>query len=112
MDRGGGPQGLLGNESFLEQAGLTEADVERVQAKAQQISERLQDDIRKLREQAQEEAFSVLTPEQRAKIKQIVGDPFEFKNPRRNRRRGGDRGRGPGGPRGPGGKNPESDPAD
>jgi hypothetical protein len=50
-------------------------------------SEELERDLRKkiadLRRQAQDELLSLLTPEQQGKIREMVGEPFEFVEPER-----------------------------
>ena len=106
----GGTQGLLNNEKVKEKLGLTDEQIEKIKAKAEEVKADLEEKIAKAREDAQEEILSVLTPEQQAQIKEMVGDSFEFEERRgwgggdrggRGGRGGGDRGgRGGGGDRG------------
>lgn len=106
----GGTQGLLNNEKMKEALNITEEQLEQVKAKAAEVQEALQKKIEQAREDAQQEILSVLTPEQQAKIKELLGESFKFEERRGWGGRGGDRG-GRGGDRGrrggPGGGGPD-----
>jgi hypothetical protein len=58
--------------------GITDAQKEALQAKQQEIEASLNEKIAKLRTEAREELFSVLTTEQQAKLKGMIGKPFTF----------------------------------
>ena len=95
----GGTTGLLNNAKVKEKLGLTDEQIEKIKAKAEEVKAQLEEKIAKAREDAQEEILSVLTPEQQAQIKEMVGDSFEFEERRGWGGGGGDRG-GRGGDRG------------
>lgn len=90
----GGTQGLLSNPKVKEQLGLTDQQITSIQEKAESVKVDLEKKIEALRESAREEVLSVLTSEQQSKIKEMLGDSFEFEQ------RGGGRGRGGAGGRG------------
>lgn len=98
-----GRQALLSDRT-AEELGLTAEQKEKLQKKADELDEQLRKKTAELRKQNQEELVRLLTPQQQAKWKDLVGDPFEFQ--RTEFRPGGPgagfRG-GPGGPNQPGG---------
>lgn len=92
--RGGG-QALL-SERTGEELGLTTEQKESLRKKAAELEEQIRKKLTEMRKQAQDEMLQLLTPAQRAKWKEMVGDPFEFQ--RQEPPRFG----GPGGQGGPG----------
>ncbi|MFN0018938.1 MAG: hypothetical protein ACKVP0_11810 [Pirellulaceae bacterium] len=74
----------LKNREFLELLDLTPEQKAKVAAKAAELSKlveekvkKLQAEIEKVKLEAREEVFQVLTPEQRKKYLDLVGRPFE-----------------------------------
>jgi len=105
--RSGGTRGLLENEKVKEELGITDEQIEQVEAKADEVNKKLEEKITQARRDAQDEILSVLTSEQQAKIKEMIGEPFAFEESEgrfagRGGREGGRGGRGgrDGGPRG------------
>ena len=84
-----GTTGLLNNEKVKERLGLTDAQIEEVKAKSEEVQKDLNAKIEKLREEARDEILSVLSTDQQAQIKTMMGDNFEFEQ---RGGRGGDRG--------------------
>ena len=94
MRRNGGAQSGRIPESLIEELGLTEEQIEELKAKAEEVAAKLKEKIAKLQAQAQEEIFSsVLSKDQHARYKDMMGEEFEFE----------ERGRGFGGFGGQGG---------
>ena len=75
--RGGATRSLT-SDTIAEELGLTDAQKTKIQAKADQLEAELRQKLAQLRAQAQEELLKELTPQQQAKFKDMVGDPFEF----------------------------------
>lgn len=101
--RGGASQvaAALSRGDLAEGLNVTEKQGESLQAKARTIETKLQAQIAKLRQQAQEELLKSLSPEQHREFKDMVGKPFTFTEPERGRGGRGQRGgRGRGGERG------------
>lgn len=102
--RNGGPQSGNIPESVVDELGLTDSQVEELKEKAEEVAAKLKEKIAKLQAQAQDEIFStVLSKDQQAKYKELMGDSFEFEEGGRfggfGGQRGGQRG-GRGGDRG------------
>lgn len=95
---------------LAEELGLTEEQKSALQAKVAEVREELQKKIQDLRKEAEEKVLATLTPEQREKLKAMMGtdleiDPGSMFGPGGRGGRGGFRGRGGfGRPRGPGGQ--------
>ncbi len=85
-----GADQALSRDPLAKDLGITEAQKEQLQAKQQEIEAALNEKIAKLRTEAREELFKVLTTEQQAKLTAMIGKPFTFTG-------------GPGGPPGFGG---------
>ena len=101
MGRNGVPGAL---EGLREKLGISESEfdelAEKLKEKEKEVKEKLDEDIKKLRAEAQDEVLSVLPADMQAKIKQMIGESFEFQRDRGGRGGGrGDRG-GRGGDRG------------
>ncbi|MFV1964358.1 MAG: hypothetical protein ACC628_02960 [Pirellulaceae bacterium] len=81
-----------------QQLGITEQQRDQLREKAQSIEQDLRKEIAKLRRQAQDDLITLLTPEQQAKYRELIGAPFEFPPPRRPEGPPGGREGRPGGP--------------
>jgi len=92
--RGGGF--ALFSPDVAGQLGITEQQRDQLRDKSQQVEQDLRKKIADLRRQAQEELISLLSAEQQAKYRELVGAPFEFPAPQRQPGQPGGRGR-PGG---------------
>ena len=75
---GGTMRGLTGG-SVADELGLTDAQREKIRAKAEKLEAELRQKLAELRAQAQAELLKELTPQQQAKIKEMYGEPFEFR---------------------------------
>jgi type VI protein secretion system component VasK len=73
----GGVRSMLGDQ-VAQDLSLTEDQKEKLRAKSEQLEEQLRKKLAELRSQAQNELLQELTPAQRAKWKEMVGEPFEF----------------------------------
>ncbi|MEX2173405.1 MAG: hypothetical protein WD872_03530 [Pirellulaceae bacterium] len=102
-----GADRALASGTLAENLGITDEQKEKLEAKQREVQAALQEQIEKLRAESQNELFSVLSPEQQAKLKQMIGAPFTFSQPAfggglggrggeggRGDREGGERGRG------------------
>ncbi len=83
----GGMEGMLSNPKVKERLGLTDEQIQEVQDKAIQVKEDLEKKIEELRRTAREDVLSVLSSDQQAQIKKMMGDSFEFEQ-QRGRTRG------------------------
>lgn len=102
----GGIERALQNESFRESLGITDDQMEELREKAEEVRDWSNEQYGKIRKEAQEKVLSVLSKEQRDKIKEMTGDEFEFGQQQgRGNRGGGNRGNG----RGNGNTRPRSD---
>jgi Spy/CpxP family protein refolding chaperone len=88
-----GADRALTSGSLAEELGITDAQKEQLAKKQEEVQAALQEKVAKLRQEAQDELFSVLDPAQRDKLKAMIGKPFTFTG-------GGPGGGGPGGPGG------------
>ena len=74
---GGTTRGLRGE--VAEELGLSEDDLEEIEEKSREAASELQKKISELRAEAQKELLSeVLTPSQQKKLKEMMGEKFEF----------------------------------
>jgi hypothetical protein len=97
--RGGVGRAMMSDE-IAEEFGITDSQREKIREKAQQLEEELRKKMTQLREEAQKELLNELTPQQQAKWKEKVGEPFEFQD--QMRRFGAGNAPGGRGPRGGG----------
>ena len=91
------------NSEIAQELGLSQAEIAKLEAKAEQLQEEMRTKVAELRKQADDELVKMLTPEQQAKWKKMVGEPFEMVVERGGPGsfQGGQRGQGaPGGQRG------------
>jgi Spy/CpxP family protein refolding chaperone len=96
-----GGSGLTSSEDVAEQLNITPEQRDKLREKARELEQ-------ELRKKLLADLLKELTPEQQAKYKELVGEPFEFQQDERFGRGGfgGPGGGGPGGPGGPGGGGP------
>jgi len=90
--------GAFTSTTVVEALGISEQQLEKLKELQSQTDQELRAQIAKLREQARQKMLNELTPQQRTKYKNLIGDPFEFTETSRrfgggNNNRGGDRGR-------------------
>ena len=85
-----GADRALSSDPLAKDLGITDAQKEQLRTKQEEIEASLNEKIAKLRTEAREELFSVLTTAQQDKLKGMIGKPFTFTG-------------GPGGPPGFGG---------
>jgi Spy/CpxP family protein refolding chaperone len=83
-----GADRALTSGTLAEELGITEEQKEALAKKQEEVQASLQEKMAKLRQEAQDELLSVLTPAQQAKLKSMIGETFTFAQ---------------GGPGGPGG---------
>jgi hypothetical protein len=103
----GGLSGALSG-AMAEQLGITDEQREEMVAKAQELQQEMQEKIAKMRADAEEELKSLLTPEQRAKLEEMMGSKFDMPEPQFGGRGGFGQGQGgPGGQRGGRGGRPQ-----
>lgn len=73
---------------------LTDAQREKLQQRAEEVREELREKIRQAQAEAREKMMEVLTPEQKAKLDELMGDTFELREDDRFRGFRGREGRG------------------
>jgi Spy/CpxP family protein refolding chaperone len=83
--------------SVAESLGITDEQREKMVTRAQELQAEMQAKIAQIRQEAQDELKQMLTPEQRSKLEELIGDDFEmperdFRGGRDRGQRGGDRG--------------------
>lgn len=76
--------GVLSGE-LADELGITEAQREEMRAAAEKAFEELREKQRQLQQEAQEKILAVLSPAQRARYKQLVGEPFDYQPDRGGR---------------------------
>ncbi len=74
-----GTAAALANDEIREKLGLSEKDVEKLKEKAKELNEKLQEKMQKLRAEMRTELLEGLSADQRAKLKELTGDDFEYK---------------------------------
>lgn len=79
MKRAGAASALV-SEALANELGITDAQKEKLKARAEEIKVKLAEEMAKLKEQAQEDLLSVLDATQRAKLKEMTGDKFESRD--------------------------------
>ncbi len=103
-----GGRGIL-SDQVAQDLALSEEQKEKLRAKAGQLQEEVRKKLAEMRAQAQEEMLQLLTPEQQAKWKDLVGEPFEFQREEFPRPAAGPQGNAPAG-RPPRGERPQGRP--
>ncbi|EAQ78877.1 hypothetical protein [Blastopirellula marina] len=82
--RSGGPGGgsgaanALTNERVVEALGLTEEQIAELREKREEVAQELREKLAAAQKEAEEKLLSVLTPEQQAKWKELLGEPYEL----------------------------------
>lgn len=99
-----GTTGIGSSETLSEALKLTDSDKEALAERAKVLEQELREKMAKLRAETQAKLMEVLSPAQRAKFKELCGEPFEF--PRTGGFGGGGGGGQPGGGTRPGGTRP------
>ena len=80
-----GTGGALANEALAEALGITPEQQERLRAKQEEVAKDVQKKIAEIHREAREELLSVLTPTQRKKLEEMLGEPFETQGSAANR---------------------------
>jgi Spy/CpxP family protein refolding chaperone len=75
----GGTMALFGRE-VAQELGITDDQREQLRPQVEGIERETQRKIAEIRRQAQQQVISLLSPDQQAKFRDLVGDPFEFAN--------------------------------
>lgn len=86
--RGGAGFALAGG-TLAEQLNLTEDQISELREKSQKLQEEMREKIEQLRKEAEQELLQTLTPQQRAKWEEMIGEPFDLQAPQRGRGFGG-----------------------
>jgi Spy/CpxP family protein refolding chaperone len=73
-----GTTGAVTSETAVEALEITDSQKEALTEKAKEIEADLRQKMAKLRAEAQAKLLEALTPAQRAKWKEVAGDPFDF----------------------------------
>jgi hypothetical protein len=89
--RAGGAFGTLALPEIGEQLGVTDEQRDVLREKAIELGQEFGKRMAELRREMQDKLLAELSPEQRAKFQELLGDPFEFQD----RPPGGGPGRGP-----------------
>lgn len=89
--RSGGPASGRLSDAVVKELGLTEDQVEKLRITAAEVTKKLNERVAKLQALAQDEILStVLSDEQQAKYKELMGEAFEFEERSGGARGGGD----------------------
>ena len=72
-----GTAGALANSEVAEQLGLDEDQIKSLQEKSKELREQMQKDIQALQEKMKASLIAELTPQQQAKLKELMGDKYE-----------------------------------
>jgi hypothetical protein len=86
----GGLTRAIRSDDLRQQLNISDAQREQLEEKSREMEEKIRQQVTEIRRKAQEELMRELTPEQRAKINAMIGEPFEFQEQEMQR--------GPGGP--------------
>ena len=83
-----GTANALASDELAEKLGITDQQKEELQEAAEKAQKKMQEEVAKLRKKMEDEILGVLSKEQRAKYKQLIGEPFEFQQRGWGRQRG------------------------
>jgi hypothetical protein len=72
-----GTSGSLLNTELTKKLDITDAQKERIQRKAEEVQKELDEKIAKLREEARQDILAELSPDQRTKLKGLLGAEFD-----------------------------------
>lgn len=75
---GEGALAVLKNSEILEDLGIDEETRKKLEEKAEEVQAELAKKIKKLKAEAEKEILSVLSSEQRKKLRELMGDTFDF----------------------------------
>lgn len=81
----------LASKALMEQLGIDEKQKEALEAKARELADEFEKKVSQLKSEMRDELMDELTPDQRQKMKDLMGQKFEFQEPA-NRMRLGTRG--------------------
>jgi Spy/CpxP family protein refolding chaperone len=76
-------EGGLSSRTVAEALDLTDEQREKLEQRAEEVRQELQDKIRQAQTEAREKMLDVLTPEQKAKFEELMGDTFEMQDDNR-----------------------------
>ena len=76
--KGMGTVNALSDKKVLEELGITEEQLAKLKERAKELSDEMQKKMQKLREETQENLLKELTSEQRAKLKSMTGEKFDY----------------------------------
>ncbi|MEZ6093344.1 MAG: hypothetical protein R3C03_03770 [Pirellulaceae bacterium] len=89
-----GAENALQSKELMEELGLNDEDLKKLREKAQELRKQMQEKIEKLQSEMRNELLGTLTKDQQEKIKDMMGEKFdyqaEFPGIRRIRRTGSD----------------------
>ena len=75
----GGVMAMLSPE-FVRELGVTDQQREQLRTKVEELDRDVQRKVAEIRRQAQEQVISLMTAEQQAKLRDLIGELFEFEN--------------------------------
>ncbi|MEM7782489.1 MAG: hypothetical protein AAF623_03985 [Planctomycetota bacterium] len=75
-----GAANALGSDAVAEELNITDEQKERLKKRQKEIKEKLAEDIEKLKKKAKDELLMELNADQRAKLKEMVGDEYKPQN--------------------------------
>jgi Spy/CpxP family protein refolding chaperone len=79
---GGSAAAALGSEDLANELGITDKQREELKTKEKELKEELErkakELLRQLKDESQEELFEILTPTQRQRLKEMLGERFEW----------------------------------
>jgi Spy/CpxP family protein refolding chaperone len=87
-------EGGLSSRTVAEALELSDEQREKLEQRAEEVRKELQEKVRQAQAEAREKMLEVLTPEQKAKLEELMGDTFQLQDDDRFGGRGGFRGRG------------------
>lgn len=76
-----GDAATLSSDQLVEALGISAEQQEQIQNKAEQLKQDMEKRIAEMKQQAREELLGELTREQRAKLKEMMGNDFDLKTP-------------------------------
>lgn len=74
----GGFERALQNESFRDELGITDEQMEELREKAEEVRDWTNKEYERIRKEAQDKVLSVLSKDQRDKIEEMTGESFDF----------------------------------
>jgi Spy/CpxP family protein refolding chaperone len=86
-------EGGISSRTVAEALELTDEQREKLEQRAEEVRQELQEKVRQAQVEAREKLLDVLTPQQKAKLEELMGDAFQLQDDERFGGRGGFRGR-------------------